>query len=189
VKIQVIFGSRSDERVYGPLCDALSKFGSVNMAVASAHRNPVQVQEIVKSCGADLFVAGAGLAAHLPGVVASFTDNPVIGVAVDCGFDALDSFLSIVQMPKGVPVAAVHEKAVADISIFLELLSQNKNPFVRVEGFNSNISQGHLGVCLSQEPNSLVKFCQLASSGGLWVGLNNEENFKLIAEKFKGVPV
>jgi phosphoribosylaminoimidazole carboxylase PurE protein len=187
MKIQIIFGSKSDERVYAPLAKSLEKFGSVNMQVASAHRNPEQVREIVKTCGADLFVTGAGLAAHLPGVVASLTSKPVIGIAVDSGFNALDSFLSIAQMPKGVPVAAVHEKAVGDIPIFLELLQQGKEPVAKIQGFDTRISKGSLMVCLSREPDSLVKFCQLASTGGLWVGLNNEENLKLIWEKFKGI--
>ncbi|MGZ3769379.1 MAG: AIR carboxylase family protein [Bdellovibrio sp.] len=119
MKIQVIFGSASDERVYGPLCRSLEKCGEVKMEVASAHRNPDRVHEVVKNCGADVFVAGAGLAAHLPGVVASLTEKPVFGVAVNGAFAGLDSFLSIVQMPKGVPVMAVTEE---NISIIAETL-------------------------------------------------------------------
>lgn len=109
MKIQVLFGSNSDERVYGPLCHSLEKCGEVKMTVASAHRNSDLVHEVVKTCGADVFVAGAGLAAHLPGVVASLTKKPVVGVAVNGAFGGLDAFLSIVQMPKGVPVMAVTE--------------------------------------------------------------------------------
>ncbi|MEN0057322.1 MAG: AIR carboxylase family protein [Bdellovibrio sp.] len=110
MKIQVLFGSASDERVYGPLCRSLEKCGSVQMEVASAHRNPERVREVVTGCGADVFVAGAGLAAHLPGVVASLTTKPVFGVAVNGAFAGLDAFLSVVQMPKGVPVMAVTEE-------------------------------------------------------------------------------
>lgn len=80
------------------------------MEVASAHRHPERVREVVTGCGADIFVAGAGLAAHLPGVVASLTEKPVFGIAVNGAFAGLDAFLSVVQMPKGVPVAAITEE-------------------------------------------------------------------------------
>ncbi|NUN04851.1 MAG: AIR carboxylase family protein [Bdellovibrio sp.] len=129
MKIQVLFGSANDERVYGPLCRSLEKCGSVKMEVASAHRDPERVRDIVQNCGADLFVAGAGLAAHLPGVVASLTQKPVIGVSVNGAFAGLDSFLSIVQMPRGIPVMAVTEEnanGVADIINSWRNLSSDK---------------------------------------------------------------
>lgn len=119
MKIQVLFGSATDERVYGPLCRSLEKCGQVQLEIASAHRDPDRVHEIVKNCGADVFVAGAGLAAHLPGVVASLTKKPVFGVSVNGAFAGLDSFLSIVQMPKGVPVMAVTEENIQNISELL----------------------------------------------------------------------
>lgn len=129
MKIQVLFGSANDERVYGPLCRSLEKCGDVKMEVASAHRDPDRVRDIVKNCGADVFVAGAGLAAHLPGVVASLTTKPVFGVAVNGAFAGLDSFLAIVQMPKGVPVMAVTEentKTIADMLLRWKDLPQDK---------------------------------------------------------------
>jgi 5-(carboxyamino)imidazole ribonucleotide mutase len=118
MKIQLIFGSPNDERVYGPLCHALEKCGEIKMEVASAHRHPERVRELVREGGADIFVTGAGLAAHLPGVVASMTEKPVFGVAINGAFAGLDAFLSIVQMPKGVPVMAVTEEnstSIADL--------------------------------------------------------------------------
>jgi len=129
MKIQVLFGSANDERVYGPLCRSLEKCGNLKMEVASAHRDPDRVHEVVRSGSADLFVAGAGLAAHLPGVVASLTPKPVIGVAVNGAFAGLDAFLSIVQMPRGIPVMAVTEEnilSVADIVNSWKDLSVNK---------------------------------------------------------------
>ncbi|MBU7004992.1 MAG: AIR carboxylase family protein, partial [Theionarchaea archaeon] len=75
--------------------------------VASAHRNPEEVDRIMKTSSADVFIGIAGLAAHLPGVMASKTEKPVIGVPVSAKLGGLDSLLSIVQMPKGVPVATV----------------------------------------------------------------------------------
>lgn len=124
MKIQVLFGSANDERVYGPLCRSLEKCGEVKMEVASAHRDPQKVHDIVTTCKADVFVAGAGLAAHLPGVVASLTDQPVFGVAVNGAFAGLDSFLSIVQMPRGVPVMAVTEENAGTIADYLLQISQ-----------------------------------------------------------------
>lgn len=120
MKIQVMFGSSSDERVYAPLTKSLQKCGEAKMDVASAHRDPDKVHDIVKNGGADVFVAGAGLAAHLPGVVASLTAKPVFGIAVNGAFAGLDSFLSIVQMPKGVPVMAVTEENANSVSDLLK---------------------------------------------------------------------
>jgi 5-(carboxyamino)imidazole ribonucleotide mutase len=74
--------------------------------VASAHRTPKRVEELVVSSDADVFIAIAGLSAALPGAVASFTQRPVIGVPVSGNIN-LDAILSIIQMPPGVPVAAV----------------------------------------------------------------------------------
>lgn len=119
MKIQVLFGSQNDERVFGPLCHQLEKVGEVKFDVASAHRHPDKVREIMTTSPADVFVAGAGLAAHLPGVVASLTKKPVFGVAVNGAFSGLDSFLSIAQMPKDIPVMAVMESHCQQIAEFL----------------------------------------------------------------------
>jgi 5-(carboxyamino)imidazole ribonucleotide mutase len=128
MKIQVLFGSRSDERVYGPLCSFLESLAEVKMEVASAHRHPGRVREIMSSSDADVFIAGAGLAAHLPGVVASMTLKPVFGVAVNGAFSGFDAFMSIAQMPKDIPVMAVMENHAQDIKDFLtSAVSWNKN--------------------------------------------------------------
>lgn len=87
--------------------DVLQRFGvEAKMVVASAHRTPDRVKDMVGGSGADVFIAVAGLAAALPGAVASFTSKPVIGVPVS-GKLGIDSILSIVQMPPGIPVACV----------------------------------------------------------------------------------
>ncbi len=87
--------------------DVLGRFEvEAKMVVASAHRTPDRVKALVEGSGADVFIAIAGLAAALPGMVAAFTTRPVIGVPV-AGKLGLDSLLSIVQMPPGVPVACV----------------------------------------------------------------------------------
>ena len=85
----------------------LRKFGiGFDIAVASAHRTPARVEELVKGSDADVFIAIAGLSAALPGSIASFTVKPVIGVPVS-GTLSLDALLSVVQLPPGIPVAAV----------------------------------------------------------------------------------
>ena len=85
----------------------LRKFGiGFDIAVASAHRTPARVEELVKGSDADVFIAIAGLSTALPGSIAAFTVKPVIGVPVS-GTLSLDALLSVVQLPPGIPVAAV----------------------------------------------------------------------------------
>ena len=100
-------GSASDMPVVWKAVKVLERF-EVNFAVtvASAHRTPELVEETVKNSSADVFISVAGLSAALPGVVASLTQKPVIGVPVS-GKVNLDSILSIVQMPPGIPVGSV----------------------------------------------------------------------------------
>ena len=106
--VLVISGSKSDERVIKKVTDTLDDLGiSYVLEIASAHREPERLKEIVQSSDAKVFIAIAGLAAALPGVVASLTKRPVIGVPVSSALGGLDALLSIVQMPKGVPVATV----------------------------------------------------------------------------------
>ncbi len=105
--VLIILGSKSDVEVGRKALDVLKRFGvEAEMIVASAHRTPDRVKLMVDRSKADVFIAVAGLAAALPGAVASFTCKPVIGVPVS-GKLGLDSILSIVQMPPGIPVACV----------------------------------------------------------------------------------
>ena len=112
VKVAVIMGSDSDWNAMRPAADVLREAGvTVVAAVVSAHRTPEKMVAFAKAAKADgfeLIIAGAGGAAHLPGMVASLTPLPVIGVPVPLEkLDGMDSLLSIVQMPSGVPVATV----------------------------------------------------------------------------------
>jgi 5-(carboxyamino)imidazole ribonucleotide mutase len=101
-------GSESDVKIAEKAVNVLKEFGvEFEVRVASAHRTPELVEEIVKNSKADVFIAIAGLAAHLPGVIASLTTKPVIAVPVDAKLNGLDALLSSVQMPPGVPVATV----------------------------------------------------------------------------------
>ncbi len=105
--VLIILGSKSDAEVGRKALDVLKRFGvEAEMIVASAHRTPDRVKQMVEQSKADVFIAIAGLAAALPGAVASFTSKPVIGVPVSSKL-GIDSILSIVQMPPGIPVACV----------------------------------------------------------------------------------
>lgn len=105
--ILIIAGSKSDEHIVNKVKKVFDE-NKVEYEVqfASAHREPERVAELAKK-DYDVFIAIAGLAAALPGVVAAHTKKPVIGVPVSSKLDGLDALLSIVQMPKGVPVACV----------------------------------------------------------------------------------
>jgi 5-(carboxyamino)imidazole ribonucleotide mutase len=110
--VGVIMGSDSDLDVMRPAVDALAEFGvAFEVRVVSAHRTPDVLYEYATTAadrGLQVIIAGAGGAAHLPGMTASMTPLPVIGVPVPRSkLDGLDSLLSIVQMPPGIPVATV----------------------------------------------------------------------------------
>lgn len=110
--VAIIMGSSSDADTVRPAEDILGKMGvGVITAVISAHRQPEKLRQFVLSAPRreiELFIAAAGKAAHLPGVIASLTTLPVIGLPISTReLGGLDSLLSIVQMPRGVPVATV----------------------------------------------------------------------------------
>ncbi|TMG06804.1 MAG: 5-(carboxyamino)imidazole ribonucleotide mutase [Chloroflexi bacterium] len=112
--VAILTGSKSDLPVLEPCVETLTDLGiDYELHVMSAHRSPAKVQQFAASAagnGFEVIIAAAGMAAHLPGVVASMTTLPVIGVPISSGSHAasgLDALLSIAQMPPGVPVACV----------------------------------------------------------------------------------
>lgn len=112
MKVAVIMGSTSDWEVMSAAVETLKSFGvEFEKRVVSAHRTPELMFEYARTArerGIGVIIAGAGGAAHLPGMVAAMTDLPVVGVPVKSrALNGLDSLLSIVQMPAGVPVATV----------------------------------------------------------------------------------
>lgn len=108
VDIAVISGSKSDQMIVDKILGRLKdKAVSFEHRVLSAHRDPTELDKYVSESDARVFIAVAGLSAALPGVVASRTHRPVIGVPVSAKLGGLDALLSIVQMPPGVPVACV----------------------------------------------------------------------------------
>lgn len=109
-KVSILMGSKSDLPIMTKAVDILKQFGvAYDINVLSAHRTPHQTIAFVESSDSDVFIAGAGGAAHLPGVIAGITTKPVIGVPINANISiaGIDSLLSIVQMPPGVPVATV----------------------------------------------------------------------------------
>ena len=113
IQVGVIMGSKSDLAIMADAKEALDLFGiECEVTVVSAHRTPERMFEYAKNAadrGLKVIIAGAGGAAHLPGMVASITTLPVIGVPIKSSnsIDGWDSILSILQMPSGVPVATV----------------------------------------------------------------------------------
>ncbi len=110
--VGVVMGSKSDAEAMQPALDMLEKLGiEYDVSVISAHRTPEKTREYglnARRRGLEVIIAGAGMAAHLPGVLASYTTLPVIGVPLPGGeLRGVDALLSMIQMPAGVPVACV----------------------------------------------------------------------------------
>jgi phosphoribosylamine--glycine ligase len=111
-QVLILMGSDSDAPIMQAAVEALNEFGLTSrMTVASAHRSPARVMHLIDEAhktGVRVFIVGAGAAAHLAGVVAAHTTQPVIGVPIDSSaLKGMDALLSTVQMPPGVPVATV----------------------------------------------------------------------------------
>jgi 5-(carboxyamino)imidazole ribonucleotide mutase len=130
--VAIIMGSSSDLVVMQAAADILKEFGvEYDMTVVSAHRTPDRMRTYAmdaKSKGIKVIIAGAGGAAHLPGMVAAYTTLPVIGVPVKSSnsIDGWDSILSILQMPNGVPVATVALNAAKNAGILaVQILGTN----------------------------------------------------------------
>ena len=133
--VSILMGSKSDLEVMQPARDALAEMGvPLEVRVLSAHRTPDALGEYLaqaESRGVEVFIAGAGGAAHLPGVVASRTTLPVLGVPNPSGhLLGLDALLAIVQMPKGVPVAtfAVGKGGAGNAALFAVAILAGKRP-------------------------------------------------------------
>jgi 5-(carboxyamino)imidazole ribonucleotide mutase len=119
--VSIIMGSASDLPVMEKAARILNDLKiPFEMNALSAHRTPEEVEKFARGAagqGIKVIIAGAGMAAHLPGVIASFTNLPVIGVPVNTSLEGLDSLLSIIQMPPGIPVAAVGINAAQNAGI------------------------------------------------------------------------
>jgi len=148
-RVGLIMGSDSDWPVLEPGYRLLGELGlEAEVLVASAHRTPEEVRRFAEGAaerGFCALIAGAGAAAHLPGVVASFTTLPVIGVPVGgSALGGLDALLSIVQMPPGIPVAAMAVDGSRNAALFAAAIAALGDPEVaaRLAGFRRKQAEG-----------------------------------------------
>ena len=160
--IGIIMGSDSDLPVMQAAADILKEFGiSFELTVVSAHRTPQRMldyAQTAKERGLKVIIAGAGGAAHLPGMVASITTLPVIGVPVKSSnsIDGWDSILSILQMPNGVPVATVALNAAKNAGILAAEI---------IGTFDDNISQQVAAYKNNMRDEVIAKVDKLKSDG------------------------
>lgn len=137
-RVAVVMGSKSDWETMRHVAETLSEFGvACECRVLSAHRTPNELVEFIQKSEADgveVFIAGAGGAAHLPGVVAAFTVLPVLGVPMEtASLKGLDSLLSIVQMPAGIPVGtlAIGKAGAVNAGLFAVAILAQTTPELR----------------------------------------------------------
>jgi len=138
-RVAILTGSRSDLPVLETCVETLTQLGiESEVHVMSAHRSPARVTEFVTSAAANGFeviIGAAGMAAHLPGVIAAQTELPVIGVPIaqagGSGVSGLDSLLSIVQMPPGIPVACMAVNGAKNAALFAAAILALKHDGVR----------------------------------------------------------
>ena len=145
IKVGIIMGSNSDYEVMKDACDVLDQFGiEYEKRVVSAHRTPDLMYEYAHTArerGIKVIIAGAGGAAHLPGMVAAMTSVPVIGVPVKSrALNGLDSLLSIVQMPGGVPVltVAINGAKNAALSAIAIIANEDKELLNKLDNYRKN---------------------------------------------------
>jgi 5-(carboxyamino)imidazole ribonucleotide mutase len=135
MRIAIIFGSRSDTEVMRNAAKCLREFDiEFEAHILSAHRVPERLGEVLNELedkGCECIIAGAGLAAHLPGVIASKTLIPVIGVPIKGAIEGLDALYSIVQMPKSIPVATVGINNSYNAGMLAVQILANKYPEVK----------------------------------------------------------
>jgi 5-(carboxyamino)imidazole ribonucleotide mutase len=151
-QVGIIMGSDSDLPVMQGAADMLREFGvAYEMTIVSAHRTPARLYEYAQTArqrGIRVIIAGAGGAAHLPGMAAAITELPVIGVPVkSSSLSGEDSLLSIVQMPAGVPVATVAINAGKNAGILATQMLGVADPAVmdKVAGYKKDLEQMVMG--------------------------------------------
>lgn len=135
MKVGIFFGSKSDTDVMKGAANCLREFGIEFKAyVLSAHRVPEKLEEVLAELeenGCEVIIAGAGLAAHLPGVIASKTILPVVGVPLKGAVEGMDALFSIVQMPKQIPVATVGINNSYNAGMLAVQIIANKYPEIK----------------------------------------------------------
>lgn len=136
-KVSIIMGSTSDLPVMEKACKVLNDFKiPFEMNALSAHRTPTEVEEFAHGAadrGIEVIIAGAGMAAHLAGVIAAMTPVPVIGVPIKSSFEGMDALLAMVQMPPGIPVATVAVNGAMNAGILAAQILAVGNPELKSE--------------------------------------------------------
>ena len=166
--VGIIMGSRSDLEVMREAADVLKELGvAYELTVVSAHRTPdrmVNYAKTARSRGLKCIIAGAGGAAHLPGMVASMTSLPVIGVPINSrnSIDGWDSLLSIVQMPSGVPVATVAVNGAQNAGILAAQIigASDSAMAAKLDAYKKNLGEKvgeGIAVLKQQYPNTFDK--------------------------------
>ena len=148
MRVAIFFGSKSDTEIMKGAANCLKEFGiSYKAYVLSAHRVPEKLEETLRDIeaeGCEVIIAGAGLAAHLPGVIAALTPLPVIGVPINSSnsIDGWDSILSILQMPAGIPVATVALDGAKNAGILAAQIIGTGEPaiFEKIKAFKADLA-------------------------------------------------
>ncbi len=157
-RVSIIMGSTSDLPVMEKAAKVLNDMGiPFEMNALSAHRTPAEVEDFAKNAaerGIEVIIAGAGMAAHLPGVIAAMTPVPVIGVPINSSLSGMDALLAIAQMPPGIPVAtvaingamnagilAVQILAVGDVALKAKMVDFKESLKKKIVDANRDLSQ------------------------------------------------
>jgi len=146
-KVSIIMGSTSDLPVMEKAAALLNEFEiPFEIHALSAHRTPKEVEQFARNAenrGVEVIIAAAGMAAHLPGVIASMTTLPVIGVPINSSLSGIDALLSIVQMPPGIPVATVGINAAQNAAILaVQMLAKSDNSLkIKLKEYKENLKE------------------------------------------------
>ena len=145
--VSIIMGSTSDLKVMEKAAAFFEEMEiPFEMNALSAHRTPEEVEKFTKNAetkGLKVIIAGAGMAAHLPGVIASMTSLPVIGVPINASLDGMDALLAIVQMPPGIPVATVGINGALNAAILAaQMMATGDETMMRkIKAYKENLKQ------------------------------------------------
>ncbi|MDR0724058.1 MAG: 5-(carboxyamino)imidazole ribonucleotide mutase [Endomicrobium sp.] len=166
IDIAIIAGSKSDLNLIKETVDVLKEFGlSYSLNIASAHRTVEHLKQCIQgalSAGVKVFIAVAGMSAALPGVIASGTILPVIGVPIEGNLSGMDALFSIVQMPKGIPVATValgKTGAINAAILAAQIISiSNDSLKEKLKNYKMKIAQGVVKEDLKLQQHGLDKY-------------------------------
>lgn len=145
--VSIIMGSKSDLKVMEKAAAFFEEMEiPFEMNALSAHRTPAEVEKLAKNAeanGLKVIIAGAGMAAHLPGVIASMTPVPVIGVPINASLDGMDALLAIVQMPPGIPVATVGINGALNAAILAAQMMATGDQIMmdKIKAYKENLKQ------------------------------------------------